>query len=111
MIINIVGGILVKNKNEVKTSLTNKELQVYNMLEQLPNNLKHLLLNIIKSADKNQISIYRDNIKELEGLIEKELVIINNLYHPYGNEISLIVLPNAPTLVNKLKYICIELEN
>lgn len=101
----------MKNKNEVKTSLNNKELQVYNMLEQLPNNLKHLLKNIINNADKNQISIYRDNIKELEGLIEKELVIINNLYHPYGNEISLIVLPNAPTLVNKLKYICIELEN
>lgn len=101
----------MNNKNEIKTSLNNKELQVYNIMEQLPNNIKCLLFNIIKKADKNQISIFHGNIKELEDIIEKELVIINSLYHPYGNEISLIVLPNAPTLVNRLKYIYKEIEN
>lgn len=93
----------MNNKNEIKKSLNTKELQVYNMIEQLPNNLQHLLFKIIKKADKNQVFIFHGDSKELEGLFMKELVAINTLYHSYGNEMSLIVLPNAPTLVNKLK--------
>lgn len=100
----------MRDKNKFKTSLSVEELLVYNIMEQLPINLKYLLNSIIKNADKNHVSVFRGNRRELEELIMKELVTINDAYHPYGNEISLIVLPNAQTLINKLKY-CKELNN
>lgn len=103
----------MNSKSEIKKSLNSKELQQYNIMEQLPNTLNHLLQQIIKNANKNQIFIFRKNKykkeiveliqEEIKELIKKELVAINTSYHPYGNEISLIVLPKAPTLVNKLK--------
>lgn len=81
-----------------------REVRYYNELKSLSREEKLFLWEMMRGASKKEhIYIYNGEKSILKKFIKLKLISINKLYKPRNDELSLFILPYAPTLLKELR--------
>ncbi|MFD2637825.1 hypothetical protein [Piscibacillus salipiscarius] len=79
------------------------ERHVYQSMTQLKSEDKHLLWELIKDTNKENVTLYTGDLEKLHELLNKQLIHINTAYKTRDKKVSLFVLNRAPYLIRLLK--------
>ncbi|WP_175615859.1 hypothetical protein [Piscibacillus halophilus] len=90
-------------EQDILKRIPEHERKIYRTMTNLSRVNKHLLWQLIKESNKENVAIYTGDLEKLRELLNKQLVHINTAYQTNSQKVSLFVLNRAPYLIRLLK--------